>query len=145
MSSPYDAWNQPIIDEFRANDGTVTSRPFGRGLVLLHHIGAKTGTARVTPVMGIPQGGDTWLVAASKAGAPDNPSWYHNLLAHPDMTIEVPGEGVVLVRAQELTGPERDEAWAQFTSRSPGFRDYEQRTTRIIPVIALHRRVEASG
>jgi len=68
-------WNQQIIDEFRANDGTVETMGFGRGLVLLHHRGAKTGTERVTPLAAIPTDGGGWLLAASKAGAPDNPDW----------------------------------------------------------------------
>ena len=133
-------WNQNIIDEFRANDGTVTTAGFGRALVLLHHLGAKSGQERVTPVMGIRQDPDTWLVAASKAGAPDNPAWFHNLKAQADVTIEVPGEGTVDVSARVLDGDERDAGWARFTAASPGFREYEDRTTRVIPVVALHRR-----
>lgn len=134
-----DTWSQRIIDEFRANDGNVTSAPFGRGLVLLHHVGAKSGTGRVTPVMGMRTGDDEWLIAASKAGAPDNPGWYHNLLAHPDITIEVPGEGEVAVHATELTGTERDDAWERFTARAPGFADYQEKTSRVIPVLVLNR------
>lgn len=139
MSSPYQSWNEQIIDEFRANDGTVTSRPFGRSLVLLHHTGAKTGTQRVNPVMSIAEP-SAWLIAASKAGAAENPGWYYNLIAHPGTVIEVPGEGVVAVHVEELKGKVRDDAWEKFTSRSPGFRQYEQNTTRVIPVLALHRR-----
>ncbi|WP_417563253.1 nitroreductase/quinone reductase family protein [Microbacterium sp.] len=139
MSNDHANWNQGIIDQFRAHDGTVTSPPFGRDLVLLHHIGAKSGVARVTPVMSRPLDADTWLVAASKSGAPDNPGWYHNLRAHPDITIEVPGEGEVAVHAEELAGTQRDEGWAAFTSYSPRFLDYEKKTTRVIPVIALRR------
>ncbi|WP_344779801.1 nitroreductase/quinone reductase family protein [Microbacterium kribbense] len=133
-------WTQQIIDEFREHDGTVTLAPFGRHLVLLHHVGAKSGTARVTPVRSIRTDDDTWLIAASKAGAPVNPGWYHNLLAHPDITIEVPGEGEVAVHVDELTGAARDAGWAQFTSQAPGFQEYEKKTTRVIPVLALHRR-----
>ncbi len=133
-------FNQTIIDEFRAHGGTVTTAGFGRHLVLLHHVGAKSGTERVTPVMGLPDGTDTWLVAASKAGAPDNPDWYHNLLAHPDVDIETPDDGTVPVHATDLTGAERDAAWARFTRHSSGFADYERRTTRTIPVLALRRR-----
>jgi deazaflavin-dependent oxidoreductase (nitroreductase family) len=133
-------WNQNVIDEFRANDGTVTTAGFGRALVLLHHVGARTGQERVAPVRAIRQDQDAWLVAASKGGAPDNPAWFHNLKAHPDVSIEVPGEGTVPVRARVLEGAERDSGWAQFTAASPGFREYEDRTTRTIPVIALHRR-----
>jgi deazaflavin-dependent oxidoreductase (nitroreductase family) len=133
-------WNQNVIDEFRANDGTVSTAGFGRALVLLHHVGAKSGEQRIAPVRAIRQDDDSWLVAASKAGAPDNPAWYHNLRAHPDVSIEVPGEGTVAVRARVLEGDERDSGWAQFTAISPGFREYEDRTTRTIPVIARHRR-----
>ncbi|GMA19201.1 nitroreductase family deazaflavin-dependent oxidoreductase [Arsenicicoccus piscis] len=141
MSNPqYDDMNRQIIDEFRANGGTVSSRPFGRSLVLVHHIGAKTGTERINPVMHIRQDPDTWLIAASKAGQPENPAWYHNLLAHPDTVIETPDDGTVPVHVTDLEGEERDAAWAQFTAASPGFRSYEERTTRTIPVLALTRR-----
>jgi deazaflavin-dependent oxidoreductase (nitroreductase family) len=138
VTNHFDAWNQPIVDEFRANRGTV--QRFGRSLVLLHHVGAKSGAARVSPVMGIHSDPDTWLVAASKAGAPENPAWFHNLLAHPDVEIETPDDGTVPVRAERLHGEARDDAWALFTAKSPGFMQYEQRTARTIPVIALHRR-----
>lgn len=141
MSDPnYDNMNRRIIDEFRANQGTVTSTPFGRSLILLHHVGAKTGTERVNPVMHLRQGPDTWLVAASKAGQPENAAWYHNLIAHPDTLIETPDDGTVAVHVTDLKGEERDKAWARFTAASPGFRAYEQRTTRTIPVLALTRR-----
>jgi deazaflavin-dependent oxidoreductase (nitroreductase family) len=133
-------WNQQIIDEFRTNGGFVQTNGFGKGLVLLHHRGAKTGTERVSPVAGIPDGQGVWLVAASKGGAPDNPAWFHNLVAHPDVEIETPDDGTVPVRATRLTGAERDTAWAQFTARSEGFRAYEERTARTIPVLRLTRR-----
>jgi len=137
MADPND-YNQPIIDEFRANGGTVTH--FGRGLVLLHHTGAKSGIERVTPVAAWRTAPDAWLIAASKAGAPDNPAWYHNLLAHPDLTIETPDDGEVQVHATGLTGDERDSAWQEFTSHYPGFLDYEKKTERVIPVVRLTRR-----
>lgn len=130
-------WNQQIIEQFRANGGTVDR--FGDNLVLLHHIGARSGVERLTPVMAIREDADTWLIAASKAGAPDNPAWFHNLLAHPDVDIETP-EGVVPVRATRLEGEERDAAWARFTTASPGFTAYEEKTDRVIPVLALRRR-----
>lgn len=138
VTNPFDAWNQPIVDEFRANGGTVEQ--FGRSLVLLHHVGAKSGTARVSPVMGIRTDPNTWLVAGSKAGAPEHPAWFHNLIANPDAEIETPDDGTVAVRAEQLHGEARDDAWALFTAKSPGFLQYEQRTKRTIPVIALHRR-----
>ncbi|TAJ46784.1 MAG: nitroreductase family deazaflavin-dependent oxidoreductase [Herbiconiux sp.] len=133
-------FTQQVIDEFRANGGTVTLAGFGRSLVLLHHVGAKSGIERVAPVMALrTDDGTGWLVAASKAGAPDNPAWYHNLLAHPDIVIETP-DGDVAVHVEELHGGERDAAWARFTAASEGFRQYEERTSRTIPVLALHRR-----
>lgn len=140
MSNRSSDWNQEIIDEFRAHGGNVSSRGFGKSLVLLHHIGARSGVERVCPVMGIRTDPDTWLVAASKAGAPENPAWYHNLLAHPDVVIETPDDGTVPVRAHSLTGTERENAWARFLARSPGFGRYEERTSRTIPVLALRRR-----
>lgn len=140
MSNPqYENWNQKIIDEFRANNGTVSAAGFGSGLVLLHHVGAKSGETRVTPVRGIHVDVDTWLVTASKSGAPENPAWYYNLLAHPDVSIEVPDEGLVAVHVDDLSGAERDAGWAHFLAVSPAFAEYEQRTTRTIPVLALRR------
>lgn len=133
-------WNQQIIDEFRANGGDVRTNGFGKGLVLLHHRGARTGVERVSPLAGIRVDANTWLAAASKGGAPDNPAWFHNLLAHPDVEIETPDDGTVPVRATQLLGAERDAGWARFTERSAGFRSYEGRTTRTIPVLRLTRR-----
>lgn len=138
--SGFKDWNANIVEEFRANGGDVTTGGFGRHLVLLHHTGAKSGTQRVTPLMGLRTDDDTWLIAASKKGAPDNPDWYHNLKAHPDVVIETPDDGTVEVRADILRGTARDDGWARFTTASPGFRDYEARTPRVIPVIALRRR-----
>jgi deazaflavin-dependent oxidoreductase (nitroreductase family) len=132
-------FNQHIVDEFRANQGTVETAGFGRSLVLLHHRGARSGTERVSPVMGIPSDGG-WFIAASKGGAPENPAWFHNLLSSPDTVIETPDEGEVAVHAVELRGAERDAAWALFTTRSPGFAEYERRTSRTIPVLELRRR-----
>lgn len=133
-TNAYAQFNDAIVAEFRATGGTVSR--FGRSLVLLHHRGAKTGIERITPVMSIKDGA-TWLIAASKAGADDNPAWYHNLLAHPDIQIEAADDGTVQVRATALKGVERDEAWARFTAASAGFQSYEARTTRTIPVLRL--------
>jgi len=137
-------YNQTVIDTFRSQGGVVPN--FGRGLVLLHHTGARSGVARVSPVAAIPDG-DAWLIAASKAGAPDNPAWFHNLIAHPDAEIEIPADGAdagkvatVPVRARRLEGGERDAAWQRFTAMSSGFAEYERKTTRVIPVLRLERR-----
>jgi deazaflavin-dependent oxidoreductase (nitroreductase family) len=138
MTHEHEGFNEKIIQEFRSNDGTVAR--FGRGLVLLHHVGAKSGKERVSPAMSIRDDADTWLIAASKAGAAENPAWYHNLLAYPDVVIETADDGDVPVHVTELTGEERDQAWARFTAQSDGFRQYEARTSRTIPVLALTRR-----
>lgn len=129
-------WNQQVIDEFRANGGTVQTNGFGRGLVLVHHLGARSGTERVNPVAAIRQDDGSWLVAASAAGADKNPDWYHNLLAHPDVRIETP-DGDADVHVDDLAGGERDAAWERFTQLSDGFRSYEAKTTRTIPVLRL--------
>lgn len=133
-------WNDAVIDEFRRNGGNVEQNGFGRGLVLLHHRGIRSGVERVSPVRAIPTDGG-WFIAASKGGAPDNPHWFHNVLAHPDLIIETPDDGAVEVHAERLTGAARDEAWGRFTS-IPGssFAGYEAKTTRVIPVLLLRRR-----
>ena len=140
MANSPSSWNDSVIAEFHANNGTVAR--FGRNLVLIHHVGAKTGTERIAPVRAIRVDPDSWLVAASKGGAPDHPGWYHNLIANPDVRIETPDDGIVAVRAEVLQGAERDEAWERFKEAAPGFRDYEERTSRVIPVIVLRRRAE---
>lgn len=132
-------FNERIIDEFRSNGGDVTVGGFGRRLVLLHHLGAKSGAERVSPVMALPSDSG-WIIAASKGGAPENPAWFHNLLAHPETVIETPDDGEVAVRAVRLDGAERDAAWARFLDASPGFGEYERRTERTIPVVELRRR-----
>lgn len=129
-------WNQQIIDEFRANGGTVQTMGFGRGLVLVHHLGARSGTERVSPVANIHDEDGSRLIAASAAGAPKNPDWYRNLLAHPDVTIETP-EGEERVHVTDLQGAERDAAWARFKQMSDGFAAYEKKTDRVIPVLKL--------
>lgn len=134
-------FNSRVIAEFREKGGEVTEAAgFGRSLLLVHHRGARTGTERVTPLVHVRADDDTWLLAASKAGAPDNPDWYHNLKAHPEVSIETGDEGVVEVRVEELEGEARDAAYEQFKAMMDGFREYEQKTSRTIPVLALRRR-----
>jgi deazaflavin-dependent oxidoreductase (nitroreductase family) len=134
-TSPQD-FNARIIDEFRANDGKVGDPFEGTPLLLLHHVGAKTGQSRINPLAYLSDG-DRYVIFASKAGAPTNPDWYHNLTAHPEVTIEVGTETVDVV-ASEATGEERDRLFATQAQRSPAFGEYEQKTGgRIIPVIVL--------
>src|SRR4051794_22283736 len=133
--SERDDWNRKIIDEFRANEGKV-GQPFeNTPILLLHHRGAKTGTERINP-LAYRRDGDNFVIFASKAGAPTNPDWYHNLLANPDTTVEV-GTTTTKVTAREATGDERDRLWSAQKGEFPGFADYEQKTSRQIPVVVL--------
>lgn len=137
--SDADEWNQPIIDEFRTTGGNVDSRGFGRNLVLLHHVGARSGVERVVPALAIREDPNTWLITASAGGSARNPGWYFNVKAHPAVDIETPDDGLVSVVARELEGDQRTRAWRMFTSTSAGFAYYETRTSRTIPVFALTR------
>jgi len=128
-------WNTKIIEEFRANSGKVGGQFEGAPLLLLHSTGAKSGQPRVSPVMYQAVGGD-FAVFASKAGAPTNPDWYHNLLAHPLATVEV-GTDTVEVTARVAEAPERELIWEKQKNDYPGFGDYERKTTRKIPVVIL--------
>ncbi|MCD9622875.1 nitroreductase family deazaflavin-dependent oxidoreductase [Rhabdothermincola salaria] len=132
-------WNEQVIAEFRANDGKVGGAFEGAPMVLLHHKGAKTGTERVTPLMARVDG-DKLYVFASKAGAPDNPDWYHNLRAHPETTIEFGSDPDVSVRVVELEGADRDRVWEAQKADWPQFGGYEESTDRTIPVLELQRR-----
>jgi deazaflavin-dependent oxidoreductase (nitroreductase family) len=128
-------FNATVIDEFRANDGQVGGNFAGAPLLLLHSRGARSGEPRLHPMM-YQRDGDRYLVFASKAGADTNPAWYHNLVANPDVKIEV-GPDEIAVHATELTGAQRDEAYAEQVRRFPTFGEYESRTNRVIPVMAL--------
>jgi deazaflavin-dependent oxidoreductase (nitroreductase family) len=130
-----DDWNTKIIEEFRANHGKVGGPFEGAPLLLLHTTGAKSGQARVSPVM-YQADGDDHVVFASKAGAPTNPDWYHNLLANPRASIEV-GDQTLDVVAKVVEDDERERLWSRQKELYPGFADYEAKTTRQIPVVAL--------
>lgn len=137
MADPND-WNAQIIEEFRANGGKVGGPFEGSPMVLVHHKGAKTGTERVTPLMAQVEG-DRLFIFASKAGAPDNPDWYHNLKANPDTTIEYLDDPSISVRVVELQGAERDRIWERQKTEWPQFAEYEASTDRTIPVLELQR------
>jgi deazaflavin-dependent oxidoreductase (nitroreductase family) len=130
-------WNSKIISEFRANGGRVGGQFEGAPLLLLHTTGARTGQERVNPVM-YQAVGDDFAVFASKAGAPVNPDWYHNLLANPRVRAEVGTETIELT-ARVAEGETRERIWAAQKSAYPGFADYERKTTRQIPVVILER------
>ncbi len=133
-TSPAD-FNTKIIDEFRANGGRVSGMFERTPLLLLHHTGAKSGQSRVNPVAYLSDGG-RYVVFASKAGAPTNPGWYHNLKAHPNVKIEV-GSDTIDVVASEATGEERERLYGKQAERAPQFAEYAKQTPRVIPVIVL--------
>ncbi len=128
-------YNASTIAEFRANDGQVGGPFAGAPLLLLHSVGARSGKTRINPMMYLADGG-RYIVFASKAGAPTNPDWYHNLIGHPEAVIEV-GSETISVTASEVTGVERDDLYARQASLYPGFAGYQAKTSRVIPVIAL--------
>jgi deazaflavin-dependent oxidoreductase (nitroreductase family) len=128
-------WNSKIIEEFRANGGQVGGQFAGAPLLLLHTTGAKTGQERVNPVM-YQAVGDGYAVFASKGGAPDHPDWYHNLVANPRVRAEI-GTETVDFTAHVADPQTREAIWTEQKSAYPGFAEYEQKTTRQIPVIIL--------
>ncbi|MDQ1533211.1 MAG: hypothetical protein QOF28_972 [Actinomycetota bacterium] len=130
-------WNRAIIEEFRANGGKVGGQFAGAPLLVLTTTGAKTGKQRTHPLVYLPDG-DRLIVFASKGGAPTSPDWYHNLVANPTATVEV-GNETFEVKATELTGEERDRIYAKQAELMPGFAEYQDKTTRTIPVVALER------
>jgi deazaflavin-dependent oxidoreductase (nitroreductase family) len=130
-------FNRKIIEEFRANGGKVGGPFAGAPLLLLTTTGARSGRAYTTPVMYLPDG-ERMLVFASKGGAPTNPAWFHNLVAHPDATVEVDDERFP-VRATVTSGEERERLFLRQAELYPAFADYARKTTREIPVVALQR------
>jgi deazaflavin-dependent oxidoreductase (nitroreductase family) len=135
VSTTPNDFNARIIDEFHANEGRVGGMFEGTTLLLLHHVGARTGANRVNP-LAYDRDGDRYVIFASKAGAPTNPDWYHNLKAHPNVEIEV-GTDTIDVVAAEAVGEERDRLYGRQAERSPGFAEYQAKTDRVIPVMLL--------
>ena len=135
-SGPND-WNQKIIEEFRANAGRVGGYFEGAPMILIHHIGARSGRERVNPVTYLPDGNDM-VITATKGGAPTNPDWYYNLKERPRIMVEV-GTGTFPVEASEVRGEERDELWRRLVEMRPGFAEYETKTSRIFPMFRLTR------
>ncbi|WIM99756.1 nitroreductase/quinone reductase family protein [Actinoplanes oblitus] len=135
-------WNAKIIDEFRANEGRVGGPFEGAPMVLVHNRGRKTGRELVIPLMYLPHetDADVIYIFASKAGAPEHPDWYHNLISAGKGAVEV-GTETYDVTVREITGDERDRIYAEQARRYPGFAEYEQKTAgiRTIPVLELTR------
>lgn len=132
-------WNEQIIREFRANEGRVGGYFDGASMLLLHTTGRKTRRERVNPLVYLPDG-QRYVVFATKGGSPTHPDWYLNLMANPDVEIEV-GTETIPVRATEIQDDaEREALYARQVERRPGFAEYPAKTKRRIPVIALERR-----
>ncbi len=129
--------NRAVIDEFRAHGGRVGGSWEGRPLLLLTTTGAKTGRQHTTPLMHHREDGRLF-VFASKGGAPASPEWYLNLVANPDVTVEIDAERYE-ARAQALEGAERDRIYATQSANFPQFGEYQERTARLIPVVELIR------
>jgi deazaflavin-dependent oxidoreductase (nitroreductase family) len=132
-------FNRRIIEEFRANRGVVGEPFAGAPVVLLTTTGAKSGRRRVNPLVALPADGGVLYVFASKGGAPTNPDWYHNLVAHPEVDVEF-GEDCYSAVATAVTGAQRDRIFAEQARRFPGFQGYQRSTDRVIPVVQLRRR-----
>lgn len=130
-------YNAQIVDEFRANAGKVGGHWEGRNLLLLTTKGRKSGREYTTPIVYTPDG-DRLLVYASQGGSPDHPDWYLNLVANPHVTLEVGAERYTAI-AEPLVGDERDREYAAQAARVPTFAEYAQKTSRVIPVVALRR------
>jgi deazaflavin-dependent oxidoreductase (nitroreductase family) len=130
-------WNKQIIEDFRANKGKVGGRLADMTLLLLHTTGARSGKPHLNPVA-YTRDGDRYVIIASKGGAPDNPGWYYNLVANPRVKVEVGAEAFAAL-AEVAQEPERTRLFEQMAARYFGFAEYQKRTERVIPVVALTR------
>jgi deazaflavin-dependent oxidoreductase (nitroreductase family) len=135
--SERNTFNQDVITEFRANGGKVSGYFANTSLLLLTTTGAKSGQPRIAPLAYITDG-DRIVIAASKGGAPTNPDWFHNLLAYPTATIEI-GNERFQAQAVVTEDPERERLYARIVERMPGFAEYQNKTSRKIPVVAFER------
>ena len=132
------AFNASIIEEFRSNEGRVGGRFEGHPLILIHHVGARTGTERVTPVSCFPQSDDRFVIIASNGGGPTNPDWYHNLQAHSEIDVEF-GAETFAVAVRKLETDERKRAWSDVVDAVPAVASTQNETRRTIPVLLLTR------
>jgi|SRR5215471_784078 len=130
--------NAKIIEEFRANEGRVAGPLAGTSMILIHHIGAKSGIERVTPLACNPQPDGRLAIVAANGGSPAHPGWYYNLKANPRITVEV-GTQTFTVLAQELGGAARARLWPKLVAQSPTVGEHQAKTTRQIPVFLLTR------
>jgi deazaflavin-dependent oxidoreductase (nitroreductase family) len=135
--SDYQAFNQALIAEFRANEGKVGGQFAGRPLLLLSTVGARSGQTRTSP-LAYTTDGERYVIIASKGGAPAHPDWYHNLVANPLVTVEV-GTEQFEARAMVVEGEERTRLFEQMAAHMPVFAEYQRKVERLIPVVVLER------
>ncbi|WP_196814421.1 nitroreductase/quinone reductase family protein [Nocardia sp. BMG111209] len=131
-------YDREIVDRFRAGGGRPDAAFGGAPMLLLHHVGARSGRERVTPLLYVPRESGDFVIVAANGGSPRHPGWYHNLVAHPETTVEV-GADTVAVRAEELIGAAREPLWSTMLSASPGLAAFAGRAGRVIPLLMLHR------
>jgi deazaflavin-dependent oxidoreductase (nitroreductase family) len=137
MADPMAEFNKKVIDEFRSSGGKVGGQFAGAPMIIVTHTGAKSGKSYTTPLV-FSKDGDKCVIIASKAGAPKNPSWYYNLVAHPEVTLEI-GAEKFKAKATEVKGAERDRLFTEQAKMMPQFNDYAKKTARKIPVFTLER------
>jgi deazaflavin-dependent oxidoreductase (nitroreductase family) len=147
MPDPRAEFNKKVIDEFCSNGGKLSSEFAARmgvekllggaPMIIVTHTGAKTGTTYTSPLV-YSRDGDRFVIIASKGGAPENPSWYHNLVAHPEVTVEI-GSEKFKAKAREVKGEERDRLYKAQAKMMPQFDEYQTKTSRKIPVLVLER------
>ena len=136
--SSFHNFNGDLIKDLRANGGKATSGPFqGRDVLIITTKGAKSGEVRENPLV-YTRDGEKYVIIASKGGAPTNPHWFHNLVAHPEVTIEILGEKFK-ARAHVAGDNDYERLYQHHASINPGFNDYRQKTSRKIPVVLLER------
>lgn len=131
-------FNNKIIEEFRANQGRVGGAWAGTPMILIHHIGAKSGIERVTPLAYTPQGDSRYVIVASNGGAPTHPDWYYNLKANPRIKVEL-GTQTFTVFAEELEATARAGLWPKLVAAWPSLGEFATKTTRRIPLLVLTR------
>jgi deazaflavin-dependent oxidoreductase (nitroreductase family) len=124
---------------FRLTGGRIGGSLNGLPMLLLHHVGAKSGQHRIAPLLYMPEG-DQLVLVASKGGYPKNPGWFHNLKANPDTIVELPKEGKVPVHASVASSEQRSRLWPKVVKLYSGYADYQESTDREIPLVILNRR-----
>jgi len=139
MSTSFGEFNRKLVEDLRTHGGKATSGPFqGRDVLILTTRGAKSGETRVNPLVYTRTDDGHIVIVASKGGAPTHPAWYHNLVAHPDVTVEVLDEKFK-VRARVMDGEEYERLYLHHAKVNPTFHEYRKKTSRKIPVVVLER------